>query len=194
MKIFRSSFLLFSLTLALLVSGHSYAQRDDASFACHVSATLVNSGEPVFWADLEPCDQAIQQSGGQLSSEQYLATLLNRAILLMELTEFDRAREDLEAVSAIDPASPQLQINLGLLNFLQLQYGDAIASFSLAAEHAEFRAIALFNRCLAFGYLGDFDLALDDLIQLELEYPQEFSSWALSEQSDFFPDLLARLP
>lgn len=203
MEIPRLSFVRFSLILALLVSGHSHAQGDDrnqaeqlqdALFACHIRASLVNLDEPVFWDDLVPCNQATQESGRQLSSEQYLTTLLNRAILLMELTEFDRAREDLEVASVVDPLSPHLQINLGLLNFLEQKYEDAIGNFSLAAENDELRALALFNRCLAYGYSDNFDLALQDLTQLKLEYPQEFSFWVSSEQSDFFPALLAGLP
>ena len=197
MNFFWSSFLL-CLSFIVLGAENAHAQskqEEDALFACHIRAALVNSGEPVFWSDLEPCNRVLDQIAGQEQlSEQYLATLLNRAILLIELTEFDRARVDLEAASTVDPLSPHLQLNLGLLNFLENRYQEAISNFSAAIEFEELRAVALFNRALAYGYSNNFDLALADITQLQREYPIEFSAWVASEQSGFFPNLIALLP
>jgi lipoprotein NlpI len=197
MKIFWSS-LSHCLFFVVLSVGNAQAQLNqeiNAVFACHIRAALVNSGEPVFWSDLEPCNAALNKmTGPEESSEEYLSTLLNRAILLMELTEFDRARADLEAASLVDPSSPYLQLNLGLLNFLESRYQDAITNFSTVVEFEQLRALALLNRTLAYGYSDNFDLALQDLLQLRREYPQEFSAWISSEQSEFFPDLIALLP
>ena len=193
MKKFPLSTPLYLMILVALFAGKTVAQ-EDAMYACHIRAALVNSGESVYWADLGPCNTALSDVGrASLSRDEYFATLMNRAILLMELTELDRAAADLEMASQIDPLSANLQINLGLLNFLYANYSEAATQFGMAAESEELRATALFNRALAYGYLQDFEQALQDLLVLRSEYPQDYSAWVESATSEVFPELLLQL-
>lgn len=165
---------------------------EDLLFSCHIRANLANGGESVYWSDLEPCNQALELAQN-LSRAELLATLQNRAILLMELTEFDRAREDLEHAYSLDPDSAEVQINMGMLHFVEQNFDESIEYFGLAAESQEQRALALFNRALSFAYTSQPDLALRDLALLKLEFPQEFSIWAGSGISGVPPELIAQL-
>jgi lipoprotein NlpI len=165
---------------------------EDMLFTCHIGANLANSGESVYWSDLDSCNAALAQEQN-LSRVELLATLQNRAVLLMELTEFDRARDDLERASSLDPESAEVQINLGMLYFVEQNFDEAIEYFSLVAESSEQRSLALFNRALSFGYSGELDLALQDLALLKQEFPQEFSQWVNSPTSRVFPELVAQL-
>lgn len=200
MRRLASFFSWYALVATCLVVDLSIAQdqprqqeySEDMLFTCHIRANLANSGESVYWSDLDSCNAALAQEQN-LSRVELLATLQNRAVLLMELTEFDRARDDLERASSLDPESAELQINLGMLHFVEQNFDEAIEYFSLVAESSEQRALALFNRALSFGYSGELDLALQDLALLKQEFPQEFSQWVNSPTSRVFPELVAQL-
>jgi lipoprotein NlpI len=169
--------------------------KENALAGCHIRAELINLGEPVYWIDLEPCNNLLDESSEiELSSHELLSALLNRAILLAELTEFTRARVDLDRASLIDPLSAYIQINLGLLNLLEKEYADAIENFSTALELEGAKAIALFNRALAYGYANELDKAAEDLQMLRAEYPQEFFAWVSADTSEVFPEIVALLP
>lgn len=190
----------YALVATCLVADLSIAQdqpqqqeySEDMLFTCHIRANLANAGESVYWSDLDSCNAALQQEKN-LSRVELLATLQNRAVLLMELTEFDRARDDLERAASLDPESAEVQINLGMLHFVVQNFDEAIEYFSLVADSSEQRALGLFNRALSFGYSGELDLALQDLALLKQEFPQEFSQWVNSPTSRVFPELVAQL-
>lgn len=199
------------LLLTLLLTGPSLLNAQERlTTLCYEVALSVNQGEEVTWSDLDSCNQVITLGeNDELVMEEYLASLINRSIILMELTEYQRAGADLDAALILDSESFSLHINLGLLSFLQKDYAEAITNFSrvidlallseqgsstiLDAEHQNLIALALYNRALAYGYEGDTALALSDLRALQSEYPFQFLSWVSTEDSDVFPVLLELL-
>lgn len=200
LSVFRLTLLLAALYSALpdqsMAQENSLlsADKSDLLAACHIHAAMVNLGEAVYWTDLESCNQLLQSSGQfELDADEHLASLLNRAILLTELTEFVRARQDLEQALLIAPESAHIQLNLGLLNMLERDYDQAVINFTLAAEEESLAATALYNQILARAYAGNRAQAVRELEMFRSLYPQEFTSWIAPESSEFFPELLALL-
>ena len=192
---------ILALSALLLPSSPIQAQESNAAdllLDCYQKAESINLGVQPNLSFLVPCNQLIDQfeSANQIDRPKYsdlerISALLNRSIILTELTEFERATADLNQALAIDPSSAELYINRAVLQMLQAEYQDAIQDFSLALEIAPLSPLALFNRALAYNYLGELELAIADLYSLQLEHPEQYTLWVTQES---LPSLFALLP
>jgi lipoprotein NlpI len=192
MKTPRKLALYTYLAFSLLFLPSVLSAQEELLESCFINAQAVNQGKEIFWTDLEPCNALVVQLDRlDLSDRQEIALRLNRAILLTELTEFARARADLEAGFLIDPQSVYLQMNMGVLSMVEQNYAAAIASFSLVLEIEPIKPLALFNRALAYSYLEDLVSSVNDLLTLQFEHPSEYLAWVTEES---LPTLWPLLP
>lgn len=182
----------FALISSLGTLSSSLFAQDELLASCFITALAVDQNLEVFWADLEPCNALIEQLDElKLSDHQEISLRINRAILLTELTEYARARADLEAALMIDPESLYLHLNMGVLSMVEQDYSAAIESFSLALEIEPTTPLALFNRALAHNYSEDLISAVNDLLTLQFEYPDDYIAWVTEES---VPTLFPLLP
>lgn len=185
----------FAFVFSLLPMSSYLSAQEELLESCFINAQAVNLGEEIFWTDLEPCNALIVQLGQldrlELSDHQEIALRLNRAILLTELTEYARAKEDLEAGLLIDPQSLNLHLNMGVLSLVEQDYAAAIESFSLVLEIEPITPLALFNRALAYIYSEDLISAVNDLLTLQFEHPSDYLAWVTEET---LPSLWPLLP
>jgi|GEM_PF-2462465 len=194
MKIFRKPLVWFGFALTPSILSFGLMAQDDLLQLCFSNAQAVNSGTEILWSDLEPCDSAIEQLDQmELSDHQITSVLLNRAIILTELTEYSRARSDLEAGLRIDPQSVYLHLNIGVLSMVEQDYAAATDGFSLVLELEPNNALALFNRALAHYYSGDLVSAVDDLFTLQLEHPYDYLAWVTEESLPTLAPLMPEL-
>jgi|MEHZ01.3.fsa_nt_MEHZ010892543.1_2 lipoprotein NlpI len=192
MKIPRKLALYFSPAFSLLLLSSVLSAQEELLESCFINAQAVNQGEEIFWTDLEPCNALVVQLDRlDLSDRQEIALRLNRAILLTELTEFARAKADLEAGFLIDPQSLYLHMNMGVLSMVEQDYAAAIESFSLVLEIEPITPLALFNRALAYNYSEDLVSSVNDLLSLQFEHPSESLAWVTEES---LPTLWPLLP
>lgn len=184
--------LAFAFALGFLSSNLS--AQDELLESCFINAQAVNQNEEIFWTDIEPCDAVVERLDQlELSDHQETSLRLNRAILLTELTEYARARADLEAGLLIDPESLYLHLNMGVLNMVEQNYAAAIENFSLVLELEPLTPLALFNRALAYNYSEDLISAVTDLLTLQFEHPNDYLAWVTEESLPTLAPLLPEL-
>lgn len=136
----------------IMTIGGSYAEGCYSAAEQH-SATLES---------LMTCDRAFSEQS--LTPEDELATYVNRGILRMIRSDFNRASEDFGAAIEMDPNRSEPYLNMAILKFKQGQSADALPLFSKALELGTQKPeIAFYGRGLAHEDLGNVRAAYDDL-------------------------------
>ena len=136
----------------IMVIGGSYAE------SCFKAAEQSNTTLEA----LGSCDRAFSEQS--LSSEDALATHVNRGILRMLRSNYAGADTDFTAATAMDPQRAEPWLNLGILRFKQGNSAEAHALFSKAIElGSDVPEIAYYGRGLANEDLGNVKAAYNDL-------------------------------
>lgn len=208
----KNYFIYLSAIAAVSLLCHKTLAQSDFLLDCFQNAQAINSGAQARLPDLDACNQAIayfensiSQNNAGYSDLERSAVYQNRAIILTELTEFQKASDDLNQALAISPNSLELRLNIGVLYMLRGEYFAAIENFSalllreqnlaqageLLTEVDELFAQALYNRALAYNYSGDIERAVSDLFTLQLEHSRYYNAW-VSEEA--LPTLFPLLP
>ena len=198
--------LLHALTGYLLFVAIAPASAQEGLLhGCFQKAEAINAGTQASWSDLESCNPIINAfeqddsgSFGGYNGLEISASYQNRAIIYTELTDYERAADDLNQALSITPDSHELLLNIGVLNMLQGAYSTAIADFSelLPIEQdiqqdSELVPQALYNRALAYNYSGELELAVSDLLTLQQQYAEHYTAWVTEES---LPTLFPLLP
>ena len=127
------------------------------------------------------CDVALN---AVLSPHDRAATLINRGVLRLELSEVDSAIEDFRAGLAIAPNVGEGYIDLGAAQIRKRQFVEAIRSIDRGlALGARRPGLAYYDRAIAHEALGDIQAAYRDYQQALLLQPD--FSMASSELTRF---------
>ena len=111
---------------------------------------------------LTTCDRAFTEQA--LTSEDELATYVNRGILRMMRSDFGRAHMDFNTAIAMNPNRSEPYLNLAIMRFRQGKSAEALPLFSKAIElGTEVPEIAYYGRGLAHEDLGNVKAAYADL-------------------------------
>jgi len=111
---------------------------------------------------LTTCDRAFSEQS--LTREDELATYVNRGILRMMRSDFNRASLDFGAAIAMDPSRSEPYLNMAIMRFKQGKSAEALPLFSKAIElGTEVPEIAYYGRGLAHENVGNVKAAYDDL-------------------------------
>ena len=111
---------------------------------------------------LDSCDRAFTEQA--LSREDEMATYVNRGILRMLRSDYQRAHSDFTAAMSMSPTRSEPYLNMAILEFRQGKSAVALPLFSKAIElGTEVPEIAYYGRGLAHEDLGDVKAAYADL-------------------------------
>ena len=136
----------------MVISGGSYAE------GCYKAAEQSNAT----LESLGTCDRAFSEQ--TMSSEDELATHVNRGILRMQRSNFVGADSDFTTATVMDPNRAEPWLNLGILRFKQGNVAEARVLFSKAIElGTDMPEIAYYGRGLANEELGNLKSAYVDL-------------------------------
>lgn len=104
---------------------------------------------------LEPCDRALAQ--GDLTSDERVATYVNRGIVLTNARRYGAAIEDFDRAMAMKPSEPESYLNKGSALLRSGASADeAKALFNKALEHKTRRPeLAFFGRAITHEETGD---------------------------------------
>lgn len=114
---------------------------------------------------LERCDVALTEEG--LSSEDIVATHVNRGILRARRGDVSGAYSDFDQATALDPDEPEAYLNKALVLTLKSnEASKALPLFRIALDKRTKRPeLAYFGRGVAHEELGDLKLAYADYNQ-----------------------------
>ena len=149
-----------ALSVALPASASPSVMTIGGSFAegCFEAAKNRNAGLDT----LRTCDYAI--AAQPLTSEDMLATYVNRGILRMIRKDYTGAQADFAAATAMDPARSEPWLNMAVLHFKQGKSAEAVSLFTKALElGTEEPELAYFGRGLANEDIGNVKAAYADL-------------------------------
>lgn len=111
---------------------------------------------------LTTCDRAFTEQA--LSREDELATYVNRGILRMLRSDYQRANSDFSTAIAMDPSRSEPYLNMAILRFKEGKSAEALPLFSKAIELGTQRPeIAYYGRGLSHEDLGNVKAAYADL-------------------------------
>jgi tetratricopeptide (TPR) repeat protein len=132
--------------------------QDDAARGCYRAASIAARIHYTSERELENCTEALER--GAMSPRDRAATLTNRGIIYMALSNFDMALQDFNAALALRPDFGEIHVNMGNIYFLKRQYGEAVGQYGAAIDKQTGKAhIAHINRGMAYERLGNFDAA-----------------------------------
>ena len=149
-----------ALSVALPASASPSVMTIGGSFAegCFEAAKNRNAGLDT----LRTCDSAI--AAQPLTTEDMLATYVNRGILRMIRKDYTGAQADFAAATAMDPARSEPWLNMAVLHFRQGKSAEAVSLFTKALElGTEEPELAYFGRGLANEDIGNVKAAYADL-------------------------------
>ena len=113
---------------------------------------------------LNTCDRAFSEEA--LTSDDELATHVNRGILLMLRDDYQRAYSDFTKAMAMGPARSEPYMNLAILQLRNGKSAEAVPLFSKAIElGTEMPEVAYYGRALAHEDVGNVKAAYADLRQ-----------------------------
>jgi tetratricopeptide (TPR) repeat protein len=111
---------------------------------------------------LNTCDRAFTEQA--LSSEDRLATYVNRGIVRMLRSDYARAHSDFTLAMQMDPNRSEPYLNMAILQFRQGKSSEAVPLFSKAIElGTELPEVAYYGRGLANEEVGNVKAAYADL-------------------------------
>jgi tetratricopeptide (TPR) repeat protein len=112
--------------------------------------------------DPASCDVVIQSAG--VDTPTLAATHNNRGLILAAMNQLGEALADFETALELVPDLAQARINRANMLFQLARYPEALAAYDEAlAGITVHRHIALFNRGLTYGALGNVVQARDDI-------------------------------
>lgn len=110
------------------------------------------------------CDRAFSDQA--LSTEDRLATHVNRGIVRMLRSDYERASDDFDTAMQMDPNRSEPYLNKAILELREGHSGDAVPLFSRAIElGTELPEVAYYGRGLANEDVGNVKAAYADLKQ-----------------------------
>jgi tetratricopeptide (TPR) repeat protein len=128
--------------------------------ACYKAAEQHN----ITLESMNTCDRAFSDQA--LSSQDRLATYVNRGIVRMLRSDYDRAHDDFSNAMQMDPQRSEPYLNMGILELRQGKSADAVPLFSKAIElGTELPEVAYYGRGLANEDTGNVKAAYADLKQ-----------------------------
>lgn len=163
--------LILAIFVAMTVSNFSQAQSvavdsdiyNDNSQAvdCYNRSLQAVSLQDARFADIEICNAAIND--GNLSSNDLMATLVNRGLIYATLGQLDRAAEDYSRAQEIADDVAEVHLNQGNLEFLAENWDQAISHYDQAEALGLIQAHVLhLNRGMAFENSERFDQAEEE--------------------------------
>ncbi len=137
-----------------------YGRNPDARRCFESARTAVAFGGTSPSA-LTSCRKALE--GGDLKSKDRAATHVNRGILSMALSDYEKALQDFDAAMDLHPGYGAIYVNRGNVFFIRDAYDDAIAEYTraLEAEMIEYQ-VAYLNRGMVHETLGHWEAAEAD--------------------------------
>jgi len=140
---------------AVLVIGNSSARL------CYEAADSNLVPTP---AALGYCDSAL--TNDTLTTDDTVATHVNRGILLMRRHQIDNAIADFDTAMQLDPDQPEAYLNKGVALLQMENYGEALGLFNTAiARNTRRPEIAYYGRAIANETLGHVRAAYNDYRQ-----------------------------
>lgn len=113
---------------------------------------------------LTTCDRAF--SDQTLTQEDRLATHVNRGIVRMLRSDYERAHQDFSTAMEMDPNRSEPYLNLGILELREGHSGAAVPLFSKAIDlGTQLPEVAYYGRGLAQEDVGNVKAAYADLKQ-----------------------------
>lgn len=153
-----------TFAITLIVSNLSQAQSltvdssNSMAVDCYDRSIEALSAKDARFADIQLCDAAIDE--GDISSEDLMATLVNRGVIYATLGQLDRAAEDYNRALAIADDVPEIHLNQGNLEFLAENWDQAISHYNQAEALGLIQAHVLhLNRGMAFENSESFEQA-----------------------------------
>ncbi len=149
---------IFALVTSYSLLAQPMPTSADRSIAvdCYNRSVQASSVMDARFADIETCDAAV--NAGNLSPNDLLATLVNRALIYGVLGRLDRARGDLNQALEIADDVPEIYLNLGNMAFMAenwqqaINYYDQAESLGLVQQH-----VLYLNRGMALEHSGLLD-------------------------------------
>ncbi len=149
---FAATALAASANASVVTVGGGFAE------SCYRAA----DGQTAKASELDACNQALAQQA--LTSEDKVATYVNRGILHLRRVNLDLANVDFDKAIALDPHQPEAWLNKAILN---VRYGKSREALPLVAKALENRtrrpALAYFVRGVANEDSGNITAAYNDL-------------------------------
>lgn len=161
-----------------IISGSSNAK------ACAKSASFAAVSQTASKNKIEQCSEAL--SNESLIRKDRAATLVNRAVLYMQISEFKLAHQDLLKAQSIKPDLGAIYVNLGNIYLLAEKYETALEKYNLAIQYElpELH-VAFMNRGITFKLMQEYNLAIKDFEQAQKLAPQwELPQRKISETRD----------
>lgn len=141
--------------------------------ACMTGAELAANMHVGSWADLESCDDAIENS--KLSRRDLAATYTNRGVINTAMKRYQEAFEDYNTAIDMMPKLPEPYVGRGNVFFLAERLDEAIADYTQALDLGLGRThLALLNRGMAYEAQGHLEQAETDYrkaVELAPEWP-----------------------
>lgn len=175
---------LFAVGLFLALAASNLAAQSVMVFgsaeearACMSGAELAASMRVGSQADLEACDDAIENSN--LSRRDLAATYTNRGVINTAMQRYQEAFEDYNTAIDMMPKLPEPYVGRGNVYFLAERLDEAIEDYSQAMDLGLGRThIALLNRGMAYEAQGRLERAETDYREAVALAPE----WPLAQQ------------
>jgi tetratricopeptide (TPR) repeat protein len=114
--------------------------------------------------NLQTCDQALAQE--ELTSDDQVATYVNRGILRLVAGDFKNADADFDRAITMDPREPEAWLNKAVSRIRQGNSASAVPMLARAIELKTRRpALAFYTRALANEDRGDVRAAYADFVR-----------------------------
>jgi tetratricopeptide (TPR) repeat protein len=137
---------------AVLTVGGGYAQ------SCYEAT----EAQEKTWAAMQSCNRALTEEA--LTSEDRVATLVNRGILHLRRASLGQANADFDAALAMNPRQAEAWLNKAVLN---ARYGRSVDALPMVEKALELKttrpALAYFVRAMAHEDSGNVTAAYLDL-------------------------------
>lgn len=161
-------FAVLSAVLAAPASAASSVIGQGRAHGCFIAALTDNASQRT----IDDCTRALDDD--VLSSDDRVATHVNRGILKMQLKQIDAAIADFDAALARDPAQPEAFLNKGVATLRKSgAAAEAVRLFSAAIDNGTTKPeLAHFGRAIAHEMLGDLRSAYADLKQANALAPE----------------------
>ena len=152
---FRLVFSVIALTcLSGLTAAHAQVMVIGGGMArdCYKAVEFSRTGSS---QAIELCNKAIDHE--QLSTRDRAATYVNRGILFMRQSNYQRAMWDYEQSLKLRPTLLEAKVNIGAALYGMKRYDEAMTALNegLQTDSIEARAVGLYNRALIWENRGD---------------------------------------
>lgn len=146
--------------IAMASSSQASVVTIGGSFAtsCYQSAKIQDTRHRA----IEDCDRALSEEA--LTTEDRVATFVNRGILHLRRANLTAANADFDSALRLDPKQPEAWLNKAIA---KVRYGNGADALPLVAKAFEYRtrrpALAYFVRAVAYEDSGNIAAAYRDL-------------------------------